>query len=191
MITMNKRKRWILGLVSAVTLAGPAGSFGAKPPSDKGDHVATGGDVVFLDAAASGGIFEVEAGRLARQQAESSEVKELGQMMVTDHSQAGKKLAKLARQKHIPLPSKITPAQQEAMRKLSPLSGWAFDRAYVKTMVQDHRKDVTAFQSTAQNGTDADVKAFAAETLPTLQMHLEKIKAIAARMGLQSPDKKK
>jgi putative membrane protein len=49
-------------------------------------------------------------------------------------------------------------------------------------MVEDHEKDVAAFDATAKNGVDADVKAFAAKTLPTLRMHLEMIREIQGKM---------
>ena len=49
-------------------------------------------------------------------------------------------------------------------------------------MVDDHESDVSAFQKQADNGTDPDVKAFAAKTLPVLKKHLDAIKAIQAKM---------
>ena len=49
-------------------------------------------------------------------------------------------------------------------------------------MVDDHEKDVKEFTAQAQSGTDPDVKAFAAKTLPTLQSHLDMIKGIKDRM---------
>ncbi|MDQ3753495.1 MAG: DUF4142 domain-containing protein [Acidobacteriota bacterium] len=44
-------------------------------------------------------------------------------------------------------------------------------------------KDVTAFESVAKGAVDADVKAFAAKTLPTLKMHLQMIRDIEAKIG--------
>ncbi len=49
-------------------------------------------------------------------------------------------------------------------------------------LVVAHEKDVAEFQKQADNGTDADLKKFAAETLPTLKMHLEMIKAISGKI---------
>jgi putative membrane protein len=40
-------------------------------------------------------------------------------------------------------------------------------------MVSDHKEDVAEFEKEAKSGKDADVKAFAAKTLPTLKEHLE------------------
>ncbi len=50
-------------------------------------------------------------------------------------------------------------------------------------MVADHEKDVAAFNSVAKGAVDADVKAFAAKTLPTLEAHLQMIRDIAGKLG--------
>ena len=44
-------------------------------------------------------------------------------------------------------------------------------------MVKDHEKDVAEFEEEAKDGSDADVKAWANKTLPTLKKHLEMAKA--------------
>lgn len=154
----------------------------AKPASDKGDQVVTGGDLDFMNQAAPGGMAEVELGRLAASQGMSKEVKTFGQKMVEDHSKANQELMQVAQQKKVKLSSDLMPAHQETMEKLSKLRGAEFDRAYVRAMVEDHEKDVAAFDATAKNGVDADVKAFAAKTLPTLRMHLEMIREIQGKM---------
>jgi putative membrane protein len=46
-------------------------------------------------------------------------------------------------------------------------------------MVKDHTKDVADFQKESTNGKDPAVKDFAAQTLPTLQSHLQQAKQIA------------
>ncbi len=160
----------------------PLQSEGTKPPTDKGDQVVTGGDLDFMNQAAPGGKAEVDLGRMAASQGMSKEVKEFGQKMVEDHSKANQELMQLAGQKKVTLPPDVMPKHKEVMEKLSKLKGADFDREYVKAMVEDHEKDVTAFAATASNGVDADVKAFAAKALPTLRMHLQMIKDIQGKM---------
>jgi len=58
------------------------------------------------------------------------------------------------------------------------MSGAEFDRAYVKMMVNDHNKDVKAFEKQSTRGADPDVKAFAGKTLATLQEPLTMIKTL-------------
>lgn len=178
-------KRWQRYLIAALFSISALYTAGAaNPPSDKGDKVVTGGDLSFINDAGPGGLAEVELGRLAMGRGTNAEVKKFAQQMIEDHSKAGEKLRKLALQKQVILPSKILPQAQQTMEKLAKLSGGEFDRAYVKAMVEAHEKDVAAFDATARNGTDADVKAFAAETVPTLRHHLEMIRALAKSMNL-------
>jgi putative membrane protein len=57
-----------------------------------------------------------------------------------------------------------------------------FDKEYIDAMVKDHEKDLAAFQAEAQNGTDADVKAFASKTATVIKKHLDMAKADQAKM---------
>ncbi len=155
----------------------------AKAPSDRGDQVVTGGDLAFMNDAAPGGLAEVELGRLALRQATSKEVKQFAERMIADHSKAGEELKQLAQQKKVMLPQEVNPTHQEIMGKLSKLKGAEFDREYVKAMIEDHEKDVTAFESVTKGAVDADVKAYAMKTLPTLKEHLQMIRDIATKMG--------
>jgi putative membrane protein len=70
------------------------------------------------------------------------------------------------------LPTSINAKDQALKDKLSGLSGADFDKTYMQAMVKDHQKDINEFQKEANNGSNADLKAFAAQTLPTLQEHL-------------------
>ncbi len=157
----------------------------AKPASDKGDSVVTGGDLAFMNDAAPGGMVEVELGKMAAGKSQNAEVKAFGQKMVEDHSKAGDELKQIAAQKKVMLPTDVMPAHKQLMEKLSKLSGADFDKEYVKAMVEAHEKDVAAFENVSKTAADADVKAFAAKTLPVLKMHLEMIKGMAEKMGMK------
>ena len=138
----------------------------------------TSQDRNFIMEAAMGGMMEVELGRIAAQQGASDAVKQFGQRMVDDHSKANTELMTLASSKGITLPTELDPKHRAHVTKLSGMSGAEFDREYVKMMVSDHRKDVSEFEKQSTRGTDADLKAFAGKTLPTLQEHLRMAEAL-------------
>ncbi len=129
-------------------------------------------DKEFVNEAAQGGLAEVQLGKLAAQQAESSDVKQFGQRMVQDHTKANSELVSLARTKGVTPPSGPSAKDKATMTKLSAMHGSSFDRAYMDDMVNDHKKDVADFERYAKEGTDPDLKAFAQKTLPVLQEHL-------------------
>lgn len=136
----------------------------------------------FFTKAGQAGLAEVELGKLAAQKATNAEVKKFAQKMVDDHTKAGNELKELAVKKGKVLPADMDSSHKSTLEKLKGLSGADFDKAYVDAMVDDHKTAVDLFEDEADDGTDADVKAFAGKTLPTLKSHLEMIKAIEAKM---------
>ena len=63
-------------------------------------------------------------------------------------------------------------------------SGAAFDRMYMKMMVEDHEKAVALFTS-ASKSEDSEVKLFAVKKLPTLEMHLSHAKSLSRKLNNQ------
>ena len=143
-------------------------------------------DATFYKKAAEGGMAEVELGKLAQDKSPTASVKEFGAMMVTDHSAANDKLKVIAAKKNIKLPTSPSVGQMASKTKLEVLSGESFDKSYIKGMVEDHQEDIKEFQMEANSGQDADARAFAAATLPTLKAHLKKIRAIASAQGVDA-----
>lgn len=140
------------------------------------------GDTGFLTEAAQGGMAEVELGKLASTKGTNPDVKKFAQQMITDHSKANNELKELAAKKNFSVPTELSAKHKSLMDKLNGLSGADFDKAYVDAMVDDHEEDVEAFKDQSEDGKDADVKAWAGKTLPTLQMHLDMIKGIQSKM---------
>ncbi len=129
-------------------------------------------DRTFLREAARGDFAEIQAGQLAEQQARGESVKTFADRMVKDHSAVNDKLTTLAQSLSVTLPTKPSRTDVKQMDKLKGLSGAAFDRAYARNMVRDHRMDIRAFEHEAKYGTNSDVKSFAEATLPVLREHL-------------------
>jgi putative membrane protein len=142
-------------------------------------------DVNFIVAAAQGGMAEVELGKLAAQQAQSSEVKQFGQRMADDHGRGGDELKSLAQSKGIKLPADLDAKDKALQTRLSKLQGSAFDRAYMRAMVSDHKKDIAEFRHESTAGKDSDVKSGAAKTLPMLEDHLKNAETANAAVAGQ------
>jgi putative membrane protein len=138
-------------------------------------------DRQFVAAAASGGLAEVNAARLAEQQAAKTPVKNFARQMITDHGKANEQLALLASQEGAPAPTEPDAKHKAAATKLKTLSGTAFDRAYVRDEIQDHKDTIALFQKEANSGQDPKLKDFAAKTLPTLKHHLQMAQKIGTK----------
>ena len=132
----------------------------------------------FATEAASGGMLEVQLGQMAQQKAQSQRVKDFGIMMVRDHTKANAELKALAAQKGISLPAELADKHKKHLDELSNKTGKAFDEDYIDLMQSDHKGDIDEFTDAAKNVKDPEIKAFAANHIPALKMHLDSANAI-------------
>ena len=145
-------------------------------------------DLTFAEEAAKGGLLEVELGELAAEQAKSDDVVQFGQRMVKDHGMANDQLKSIAAQKGITLPDSLDQDQQHTVEELSQVSGEEFDKAYMDEMVKAHQTDVEVFREQAESGQDPDLRAFAEQTLPTLEEHLSAAQQIDQELAAAPRD---
>jgi putative membrane protein len=66
--------------------------------------------------------------------------------------------------------------------KMEKLNDANFDKEYVNAMVKDHEKDLAAFQAEAKNGSDSEVKAFAAKNSEVIKKHLAMVKTAQGKL---------
>ena len=142
-------------------------------------------DVKFIEKAASSGLHEVHLGQLASDRASDPEVKKFGEMMVTDHGKANKELMAVAQQMGVKVPTQMNAEHQAEVTKFTGMKGQAFDQAYIKHMVDDHKKGVELFTKASETAKDSHLKSFAGKTLPTVREHLTKAEQIASRLKVK------
>lgn len=141
-------------------------------------------DAMFVKKAASGGMAEVELGNLAKDKGSSDAVKQFADRMVTDHGKANDELKSLAEQKKWTMPNEMMPEHKKHRDMLDKMSGADFDRAYMREMMRDHRKDLASFRRCAQSCTDPDLKAWAQKTLTTLEEHAKLARETGQQVGV-------
>jgi putative membrane protein len=160
-------------ILALVALAGPLAfaplAFAADDP-----------DATFYKKAAEGGIFEVDTGNQAAKSSNNQQIKDFGSTLVTDHTAANDKLKALAASKNISLPTTSSMGEMAQKAKLDVLTGDTYDKSFLSTQIKAHRQAIALFKKEIATGQDADAKAFAAATLPTLRKHLKEAESIAA-----------
>ena len=136
----------------------------------------------FVQKAAMSDMYEVEAGKIATQKGVSDEVKQFGQQMVDAHTKTTQELTSIVQQKNIKveLPTKLDTKHQKLIDDLNSASAQDFDKTYAKQQVDGHQAAVKLFKRYAARGDDADLKAFAEKTLPTIEHHLDAAKKLPA-----------
>lgn len=142
-------------------------------------------DAEFAAKAASGGLLEVELGKVLAAKGATSQGREFGQQMVTDHTKANDELKAIAAKHNITLPTSLGEDHQKVYKEVTEEKGAAMDKKYLKEMVDDHQEDVKEFTEASVKASDADLKAFATKTLPILQHHLEMAQQMSAAVEAQ------
>lgn len=136
-------------------------------------EAAESADQKFAQKAAVDNMAEVQIADVARKQASQDSVRQYAERLHADHEQANEKLKAIAQQKNINLPTDIDAKHKRERDKLAKKQGADFDKDYLDAMIAEHKKDIKEFEKEAKNGKDPDLKAFAAQTLPTLREHLK------------------
>jgi putative membrane protein len=130
-------------------------------------------DISFVRQATENGRKEVNSARDALGQLKKPELKQIAQMLVTDHSNANAQLSKLAEAKGWPVPGPQASAP--------PPSGTAsgdFDAKWTAEMIAGHERSVALYRAQADGGEDKDLRKYARDTLPTIEHHLAELKSL-------------
>src|SRR5207248_7791383 len=96
--------------------------------------------------------------RMAEKKAKNAETKKIAARMIADHTKMNQELVDLAKKKGLA----VTPPNTGQA-----ITDW--DKEYLGQVQRNHAKAISAFQSEAQSGNDAEIKAWAKKMLPTLQ----------------------
>jgi putative membrane protein len=125
----------------------------------------------FVKEVAISDMFEIESSKLAQTKA-TGPSKMFADHMVQDHTKTSTELkAKVAAK--MELPTALDNSHQSKLDKLKSLDGGSFTTQYNSDQVAAHKDAVNLFERYAKGGDNADLKAWAGTTLPTLQMHLK------------------
>jgi putative membrane protein len=154
------------------------------PQQQRGESL-SGTDRNFLMTAGHGGHAEVILAQMAQKKAMNSEVKSLADQLEKDHSANNRELESLASSKGVKLPTDLDAEHKQVQSRLEKLDGAAFDKAYASEMVNGHKKMIALFEQ-ASKSKDADIRAYAEKTLPTLKEHLSHAQKAATAAGAMS-----
>jgi putative membrane protein len=133
-------------------------------------------DQEFVNLAAQTDMTEAHLGQLAQAQGDSQAVKDLGQMLATDHTADYTQLGTIATKAGLTVPKGLDAKHDKMIGPFEKLKGKMFDRRYTQTMVKGHGEAIAAYKKEVNNGQNADIKAYAQQALPTLEKHLKAAK---------------
>ncbi|MEJ0057004.1 MAG: DUF4142 domain-containing protein [Bacteroidota bacterium] len=131
----------------------------------------------FLITAVDGRMMGILEGKAAVKKGTTKEIKDYGQLMITDQKVMLAGLKNIAQQLAVALPDSISGEKQDALEDLVEKESRKFDKKFIKMMKIDHRRDVRLFTK-AKEYENPQIKAFASKYLPMVESHLAKVKAL-------------
>ena len=174
---MTSMPRLCVPLILAIAATGAWGQ-GAGPGDS---HVAH----IFVTA----NEVDIEVGKLARSKAQSDQVRQFAERMITDHTTAARSAAELTQRLHIrlepnPTSESLKRGRDATVAKLQTLSGAAFDKAYIDHEVGYHETVLSALDKTLIPGAkNAELKALLVKARPVFEEHLNMAKQLQSALS--------
>jgi putative membrane protein len=134
----------------------------------------------FVSKVAISDMMEIQSSQLALAKSPDEDTKPFATKMVADHQRTSKELKALIESGKVKakLPTALDADHQKKLDDLKAKTGKDFDRAYDQMQVSAHEDAVALFEAYSKSGDNADLKAWAAKTLPHLQDHLAQAKKL-------------
>lgn len=122
------------------------------------------------------GLADVQYGKLAERKGATAAVRRAGTTLAADHAAFDKMVMRVADGLGIALPTTERAGRLAEARRLEKESGSRFDRAFVATMTEEHRKAIAGAEKEAREGSSPEVTALARAALPGLRGHLDMLR---------------
>lgn len=136
----------------------------------------------FVDAAATSDMYEVTAGKIAEQRAQSPEVREFAEKMVKAHTQTTDKLKGIIADNNINVtpPSHVDDRRQGMLDDLRGAKAEDFDHRYITQQIAAHKEADILMRGYAKDGDNGAIRGFAAATDKAVKEHLDMAKRLDA-----------
>jgi putative membrane protein len=130
---------------------------------------------------------ELEAAQLAKQKAQSPEVRNYATRLVDEHTNMMAKNRQVASRINVQpenpaLVSTMKSTHQETMEELRQKSGREFDQRYIDYQIMMHEEAVQLVEKTADSSDNSRLKQHLMQTRPDLQSHLSEAKTIQRQL---------
>jgi putative membrane protein len=136
----------------------------------------------FMMKVTQANVGEIMMARQAMRKSQNKDVVDYANMIEKDHTMTLEQLTSLMAEKNVVQSKAPAPEAAQEMDRMNDLSGTDFDREYANMMVEKHQKAVDMFREQSENAINPDVKDYASDTLPTLEMHLEKAHSLQSKL---------
>jgi len=134
-------------------------------------------DAQFVVDQVSGNYAEVKLAQLAQQKSTNAEIKSIAAMLESDHTAVLNDLKSFATKKNISIPAEESQDAKDKFQKLNEEQSTAFDKRWCDELMDKHTKGIKSYEDASTNLEDPELKSWAANLVPKLKMHHEKLEA--------------
>ena len=136
----------------------------------------------YVPNAAMGDMYEIQAADIALERTQNARVRELAQMIKTDHTAASEALQRQARQAapDVAIPSSLDQRRQGLIDNLRSASAADFDRVWIDQQIAAHNEALTLHRGFADQ--DSPLAEHARSVVPKIEAHLRQAEALKAAM---------
>jgi putative membrane protein len=171
-----------------LTLAQQVGSqvnavAATTPQPAQGGQAGVRADNDFIREVVADATLEVRMAQLAERKAQSSAVKQLATRIAADHNRLQDEWLAIASSNGQPLKPGFGKNHKAKLDAIQKLSGRAFDRAYISTVVRDHRDYINYFEKEGRSANASQVRELVNRGLPTLRSDFNQGKQVGAQIG--------
>ncbi|HZG05648.1 MAG TPA: DUF4142 domain-containing protein [Streptomyces sp.] len=139
-------------------------------------------DSTYLKASHQGNLAEIAAGQDAQRNAATSCVRNVGAVLVRDHTRLDAQDKALAGKLGVSLPGTPTAEQQQQLAAVRAKAGTPeYDRAWLRLQAASHEKTLALIDQEIRTGRHPEVRASARAARPVVAMHLEAVRGGTCR----------
>lgn len=158
------------------------GMVGRAEAQTAGSHSAA----AFVENAAIGDKYEIEAARIALRRSRSAQIHEAARQMIADHTTSTHQLRSALRMnetKGVPHPpGSLDSRRQTMIEHLEKAPDGDFDSTYLDQQVLAHKETHDLMSGFAHGGDNPQLRSFALGTAPVVARHLKKMESLKASL---------
>jgi putative membrane protein len=140
----------------------------------------------FATNVAKSDATEIAMSKAAVAKTTNADVKKFANMLITAHTKTSKELKDWAAKTTVALPPESERSGQGKIDEIVNADAKDqkdFNMKYLNNVVDAHQDTISKFQDYADNGAEANLKAWAVSTLPALREHLTAAKALREKLS--------
>ena len=133
----------------------------------------------YLGMAGSSDQFEIQSGQLAQQMSQNPAIRQMGQMLVADHTSSTQQLMAAAQSAGIAAPPPAMRPEHAAMlQQIQSAPPGQFDMIFRDVQIQAHQQALQLHQNYAASGDVPALRATAGAIVPVVQNHLNMLQGM-------------